>query len=107
MANLDVVAGIGPVGALRTTAKCLNALFHLQVFQSQATTQLVDQAQALHLTVQLLDEQLREASDKLESRGTLIAARGPGLGVAGHHCGLQCDASVLEGSAPRPPVGPR
>ena len=51
MANLDVVAGIGPVGALRTTAKCLNALFRLQVFQSQAMAQLVDQVQALHLTV--------------------------------------------------------
>ena len=39
---------------------------------SQATTQLVDQAQALHLTVQLRDKQLHEASDELESRGALI-----------------------------------
>ncbi|XP_039841729.1 uncharacterized protein LOC120702017 [Panicum virgatum] len=44
-----------------------------QIFLSQATAQLVDQAQALHLTVQLRDEQLCEASDELESRGALIA----------------------------------
>ena len=33
----------------------------------------MDQAQALHLTVQLTDEQLQEASAELESRATLIA----------------------------------
>jgi len=32
MANLHLVAGIDPVGALRTTAQRLNALYHLQVF---------------------------------------------------------------------------
>ena len=53
MANLDTVATLDPIGALRTTAFCLDALYHLQTFQSQATAQLVDQAQALHMTVQL------------------------------------------------------
>ena len=33
----------------------------------------MDQAQALHLTVQLRDEQLQEASAELESRAALIA----------------------------------
>ena len=72
MANVATVATLNPVGALRTTALCLDVLYRLQIFQSYATTQLVDQAQALHLTVQLRDEQLREASDELESRGALI-----------------------------------
>ena len=51
---------------------CLDAFYRLQIFQSQASAQLVDQAHSLHLTVQLRDEQLREASDELESRGALI-----------------------------------
>ena len=66
------VATLDPVGAVRTIVLCLDALYHLQIFQSQATAQLVDQAQALHLTVQLRDEQLHEARDELESRGALI-----------------------------------
>ena len=65
MANVASVAAVDPIGALRTTAECLNALYCQQVFQSQATAQLVDQAQALHMTVQLRDEQLCEASDEL------------------------------------------
>ena len=69
---MDTVATLDPVGALWTTALCLDGLYRLQTFQSQATTQLVGQAQALHLTVQLRDEQLREASDELASRGALI-----------------------------------
>ena len=72
MANVATVASLDPVGALRPTTWCLDALYRLQIFQSQATAQLVDQAQALHLTVQLRGEQLREASDELESRGALI-----------------------------------
>jgi hypothetical protein len=66
MANLHVVAGIDPVGTLRTTAQFFNALYRVQVFQSQAMAQLVDQAQALQMTVQLRDEQLRETSDELK-----------------------------------------
>jgi len=31
MSNLAAVAAIDPVGALRMTAECLNALYHLQV----------------------------------------------------------------------------
>ena len=69
---MATVATLDPVGALQTIASCLDALYHLQTFQSQATAQLVDQAQTLHLTVQLRDEQLREASDELKSRGALI-----------------------------------
>jgi len=72
MANVDTIAALDPVGVLQMTALCLDGLYHLQTFQSYATTQLVDQAQALHLIVQLRDEQLREASDELESRGALI-----------------------------------
>ena len=72
MANVAAVATLDPIGALQTTAWCLDALYRLKIFQSPATAQLVDQAQALHLTVQLRDEQLREASDELESRGALI-----------------------------------
>jgi len=72
MANVAMVATLDPVGAFRMTALCLDALYHLQISQSYATAQLVDQAQALHLTVQLRDEQLREASDELESRGAQI-----------------------------------
>ena len=34
MANLDTVATLNPVEALRTTALCLDALYHLQTFQS-------------------------------------------------------------------------
>ena len=73
MANVATVAATDPVGALRTTAECLNALYRLQIFLSQVAAQLVDQAQALHTTVHLQDEQLREASDELERRGALIA----------------------------------
>jgi len=73
MANVASVATVDPVGALRTIAECLSSLYHLQVYQSQATAQLVDQAQALHMTIQLRDDQLREASDELESRGAQIA----------------------------------
>jgi chromosome segregation ATPase len=51
----------------------LNALYHLQVYHSQATAQLIDQAQVFHQTIQLRDEQLREASAELESRGTRIS----------------------------------
>ena len=51
MANVATVATLDPVGALRTIALCLDALYHLQISQSYATAQLVDQAQALHLTV--------------------------------------------------------
>ena len=69
---MATVGTLNPVGALQTTALCLDVLYRLQIFQSYATAQLVDQAQALHLTVQLRDEQLREASDELESRGALI-----------------------------------
>jgi len=51
MANVDKVVTLDQVGALRTTVLCLDGLYHLQTFQSQATTQLVDLAQDLHLTV--------------------------------------------------------
>ena len=44
MANVVTVPTLDPAGALRTTVLCLNALYHLQIFQSQATAQLVDQA---------------------------------------------------------------
>jgi len=56
MANMDKVATLDPVGALQMTVLCLDSLYRLQTFQSYATAQLVDQAQALHLTVQLRDE---------------------------------------------------
>ena len=69
---MATVATLDTVEAQQTTAWCLDALYRLQIFQSQATAQLIDQAQALHLTVQLRDEQLREASDELENRGALI-----------------------------------
>ena len=72
MANVATVATLDPVGAVQTIALCLDALYRLQIFQSQATAQLVDQAQALHLTIQLRDEQLQEASAEIESRGALI-----------------------------------
>ena len=72
MANVDAVATLDPIAALWTTALCLDGLYRLQTFQSYATAQLVDQAQASHLTIQLRDEQLREASDELASRGALI-----------------------------------
>ena len=72
MAHVDVVATLDPVGALWTTAMCLDGLYRLHTYQSYAVAQLVDQARALHLTVQLRDEQLREASDELVSRGALI-----------------------------------
>jgi hypothetical protein len=51
MANVDKVLTLDQVGALRMTVLCLDGLYHLQTFQSQATTQLVDLAQDLHLTV--------------------------------------------------------
>ena len=35
MANVATVATLDPVGALRMTVECLNALYHLQIFQSQ------------------------------------------------------------------------
>ena len=41
MANVDKVVTLDQVGALRTTVLCLDGLYHLQTFQSQATTQLV------------------------------------------------------------------
>ena len=44
MANVDTVATLNPVGALQTIVLCLDGLYHLQTFQSQATAQLVDQA---------------------------------------------------------------
>ena len=72
MANMDAVATLDPIAALWTTALCLDGLYRLQTFQSYATAQLVDQAQASHLTIQLRDEQLCEASDELASRGALI-----------------------------------
>ena len=72
MAHVDAVATLDPGGALWTTAMCLDGLYRLHTFQSYAVAQLVDQAQALHLTVQLRDEQLQEASAELESRGALI-----------------------------------
>ena len=36
-ANVATVATLDPVGALRTTALCLDGLYHLQIFQSYAT----------------------------------------------------------------------
>ena len=72
MAHVDAVATLDSVGALWTTAMCLDGLYRLHTFQSYAVAQLVDQAQALHLTVQLRDEQLQEASAELESRAALI-----------------------------------
>ena len=36
MANVATVAATDPVGALRMTAECLNALYRLQIFLSQA-----------------------------------------------------------------------
>src|SRR6185437_8148675 len=53
-------------------AMCLDGLYRLHTYQSYAVAQLVDQAQALHLTVQLRDEQLQEASAELERRAALI-----------------------------------
>ena len=73
MAHVDVVATLDPVGALWMTAMCLDGLYRLHTYQSYVVAQLVDQAQALHLTVQLRDEQLQEASAELESRAALIA----------------------------------
>ena len=37
LANMATVATLDPVGALRTTALCLDGLYHLQIFQSYAT----------------------------------------------------------------------
>ena len=62
MTHVDVVAPLDPVGALWTTAMCLDGLYRLHTYQSHAVAQLVDHAQALHLAVQLRDEQLQEAS---------------------------------------------
>ena len=42
MANVATFATLNPVGALRTTALCLDVLYRLQIFQSYTTTQLVD-----------------------------------------------------------------
>ena len=58
MAHVDAVATLDPVGALWMTALFLYGLYRLHTFQSYAVAQLVDQAQALHLTIQLSDEQL-------------------------------------------------
>ena len=38
MDHVHVVADLDPVGSLRTAARCMNTLYRLQVFQSQATT---------------------------------------------------------------------
>ena len=73
MAHVDVIATLDPVGALWMTAMYLYGLYRLHTYQSHAISQLVDHAQALHLAVQLRDEQLQEASVELESRATLIA----------------------------------
>jgi len=73
MAHVDVVATLDPVGALWTTAMCLDGFYRLHTYQSYAVAQLVDHAQDLHLVVQLRDEQLQEASAELESRAALIA----------------------------------
>ena len=72
IAHVDAVATLDPVGALWTTALFLDGLYRLHTFQSYTVAQLVDQAQALHLTVQLRDEQLQEASAEFESRAALI-----------------------------------
>ena len=62
MAHVDAVATLDLVGALWTTALFLDGLYRLHTFQSYTVAQLVDEAQALHLNVQLRDEQLQEAS---------------------------------------------
>ena len=72
MAHVDVVATLDPVGALWTTAMCLDGLYRLHTYQSHVVAQLVDQARALHLTVQQRDKQLQEAGAELESRAALI-----------------------------------
>ena len=72
MAHMDPVVTLDPFGALWTTALFLDGLYKLHTFQSYAIAQLVDQAQALHLTVQLRDVQLQEASAEFKSRAALI-----------------------------------
>ena len=58
MDHVHDIADLDPIGSLRTVARCMNALYRLQVFQSQTTAQLVDQAQTLQMTLQLRDEQM-------------------------------------------------
>jgi hypothetical protein len=72
MDHAHVVTELDPISSLRITAWCMNALYRLQTFQSQATAQLVDQAQTLQMTVQLRDEQMQQASDELADRGARI-----------------------------------
>jgi len=72
MDHVHVMADLDPVGFLRTAPQCTNAPYRLQVFQSQATAQLVDQAQTLQTTLQLRDEQMHEAGAELADMGARI-----------------------------------
>ena len=72
MDHVHVMADLDPVGFLRIAPQCTNAPYRLQVFQSQATAQLVDQAQTLQTTLQLRDEQMHEAGAELADMGARI-----------------------------------
>ena len=46
MNSSHILAALDPVGTVRTTARCMNALYLLQVAQGNAIAQLAELAQA-------------------------------------------------------------
>ena len=56
MNSSHILAARDPVGTVRTTARCMNALYRLQVVQGNAIAQLAGLAQANHEMVNTRDE---------------------------------------------------
>ena len=56
MNSSHILSALDPVGIVRITARCMNALYRLQVVQGNAIAQLAQLAQANHEMVNIRDE---------------------------------------------------
>ena len=88
MNSSHILAALDPVGTVRTTARCMNALYRLQVIQGNAIAQLAELAQANHEMVNTRDEfivdlnaQLDQAEAHINTLETTVGEREAMIGL--------------------------
>ena len=66
MTTSHILAALDPAGTVHTTARCMNALYRLQVIQGNAIAQLAELAQANHEMVNTRDEFIVDLNAQLD-----------------------------------------
>ena len=68
MNSSHILSALDPVGIVRITARCMNALYRLQIAQGNAIAQLAGLAQANHEMVNTRDEFIVDLHAQLEEQ---------------------------------------